>query len=374
VWYVTLDGRQHNLGPDKDAAFEKYKRLLSEPKAREVPSDSLAAVIDCFLEWVQRHRSPDTYEWYRYRLQRFLTKHPKMRASDVRPFHVQEWVNGYQLSISSRRNYMRTVKRCLSWATKQGYLARNPVESLEIPNGERREVSMTPEDIEQLLVTILDPAFSDLVTVTLSTGCRPQESLRVEARHIDLENQRWVFPKSESKNKRTSRVVYLTDEAAAITARLVKAYPTGKLFRNSDGVPWTTAAVNCGFLRVRLRIGKRIMKERGVAVSDAEIKAFIPKLKPTRLSKGKPVPKTQAELKEEAKRKLTFKIASTLAPRWSLYALRHVWATNALRRGLDPLSVALLMGHRNPAMVCNVYQHVAMDPAHMLAQAKKAGN
>ena len=27
LWYVTLDGVQHNLGPDKDAAFKQLNEL-----------------------------------------------------------------------------------------------------------------------------------------------------------------------------------------------------------------------------------------------------------------------------------------------------------------------------------------------------------
>lgn len=136
IWYVTLDGQQINLGPDKEQAFDSYKKLLSEPKLRQMPSESLAAIADTFLEWVQRQRSPDTYGWYQYRLQRFIRQFPDLRAADVRPFHVQQWVDGYTLSITSRRNYLRAVKRCLAWATKQGYLDRNPVDGLEIPSVE----------------------------------------------------------------------------------------------------------------------------------------------------------------------------------------------------------------------------------------------
>jgi hypothetical protein len=34
--------------------------------------EPLAAIVDAFLEWVERNRSPETCEWYRYRLQRFI--------------------------------------------------------------------------------------------------------------------------------------------------------------------------------------------------------------------------------------------------------------------------------------------------------------
>jgi integrase len=79
----------------------------------------------------------------------------------------------------------------------------------------------------QILAAIRDDSFYDLIVTTWETGCRPQESLRVEARHVDLKNQRWVFPKSESKTRQVSRVVYLTDEALQITSRLMVTYPTG---------------------------------------------------------------------------------------------------------------------------------------------------
>jgi integrase len=144
------------------------------------------------------------------------------------------------------------------------------------------------------------------------------------------------------------------------------------LFRNANGKAWTTEAVNCAFDRVQFRLGKEIMRVRGLEISDAEIAEFIPQLKPKRKRGLRSVAKTPAELREEAKRKLTYRLARTLAPHWSLYALRHTWATNALQRGVDPLTVAILMGHSDPSTLSKVYQHVALDPAHMLRQAKRA--
>jgi len=41
-------------------------------------SSAVAALCDRFLEWVQRKRSAATYEWYRYRLQRFVERYPDL--------------------------------------------------------------------------------------------------------------------------------------------------------------------------------------------------------------------------------------------------------------------------------------------------------
>ena len=73
-------------------------------------------------------------------------------------------------------------------------------------------------------------AFTDLLRVNYETGCRPQESLPVEARHLDLENQRWVFPCSESKVKSMPRNVYLTEFASRVPDDLAQRSPTGPCF------------------------------------------------------------------------------------------------------------------------------------------------
>ena len=375
LWYVQIQGKQVNLGPDEAAAFRRYHELMATPKRVLLPattSKSLLSLIDAFLEWTQKHKSPDTYEWYRYRLQRFVEKYPNLTVEELKPFHVQEWVDGYQFSVTSRRNYLRSVKRCLKWATRQGYIERSPIAELEVPAAESREGLVTEQEFENLLAQVSDPEFRDLLIVTWETGCRPQESLRVEARHVDLQHRRWVFSKSESKTKRLSRVVYLSDAAFEITQRLVARYPQGRIFRNSNGKPWTTFAVNCAFTRIRIRLGKQLMRERRLSVSPDDVQEFARGLKADRTVKGVQMRKSENLLLQEARRKLTNSQACKLVPNYSLYALRHAWATHALQRGVDPLTVAILMGHRDPSMLARVYQHLALNPNHLLQQARNA--
>ena len=67
------------------------------------------------------------------------------------------------------------------------------------------------------------------------------------------------------------RIVYLTDEALAITKRLMLHYPEGKLFRNSKGVAWTTDAVNCAFTRLQTKAGRLRMRAEELEVDEAEV-------------------------------------------------------------------------------------------------------
>lgn len=46
VWYVTLDGKQLNLGHDKDQAFEQYHRLMTMPPEQRLIGDSSAEIFE----------------------------------------------------------------------------------------------------------------------------------------------------------------------------------------------------------------------------------------------------------------------------------------------------------------------------------------
>ena len=116
------------------------------------------------------------------------------------------------------------------------------------------------------------------------------------------------------------------------------------------------------------------MKRQGISIGESEIAATVPTLAKSHRVGKKIVAKTDAELRHEAKRKLTYQVAQEYAPKYSLYALRHSWATNALQRGVDALTVAILMGHKDPSQLAKVYQHLSHNPKHLLEQAKKAAS
>ena len=316
VWYVTIDGKQHNLGPNRDEAFRRYHELMARPASRKVSGDSVLGLIDAFLEWCKQNRAPDTYEWYRFRLQLFVKTIPAdLSTTQLRPFHVQEWIDSYpHLANGSKRNHCRAVQRVMSWAEQQGYIERSPVAHMEKPAGGKREQLVTREEFDAILGLTHDREFQDLLTVTWECGCRPQESLRVEARHVELQNERWVFPQTEEKSRRAPRVVYLTDVALEVTRRLLVKNPQGPLFRNTRGKPWTKDAVNCRFFTLKRKLGTR----------------------------------------------------------YCLYVLRHTWMNRLLTNGVDGLTVAILAGHADPSTLARTYQHLSQNPEYLRNAARRA--
>lgn len=372
IWCVTINGTRHNLGPKKKDAFDRFHALMRQPRRQMVVADSVAAIMDPFLDWVERNRSAATYEWYRYRLQDFVDKHPRLTIEELRPHHVEKWAGLPHLAQTSRRNLMRAVKRSLKWAVIQGYIESSPIAHMEVPGGQARDVYVAPEQLNKCLDYVVDPGFADLLIVLYECGFRPQEILRLEARHVDLAKNRCVFPPSEAKVKSMPRVVYFSERAAAIIERLMQQSPTGLLFRNKNGRPWTKDAIGCAFDRLQVRMGKGIMKARGEKVDERCVAEYAKTLKTHWTVRGDVQEKPKAELLAEARRKLTQKATRSLAPRYSLYALRHSWATNALKNGVDALTVAILMGHRDPSTLARTYQHLSHNPEHLLAEARRA--
>ena len=376
IWVVQIDGKRFNLGRDKREALRRYHELMAQPQKRRVPSQSLIAIIDLFLDWCEKHRAAETYEWYRSRLQDFVqTIPPTLRVNELKPHHVTTWMDSHaSWKTGSKRNACRSIKRAMKWALEEGLIEQNPIAHLKKRKGGKRELVISEEHFQNLLTHTTDSALQDLLVVTWETGCRPQESLRVKARHVDLANSRWVVPPGEGKPGESDvvRVVYLTELALAITKRLMLCHPEGKLFRNSAGSPWTADAVNCALARIRHRLGREVMRERGIELDPDQVDQFAATLRKEKTVKGQRVAKTKSELRQEARWKLRNRMALELTPKVSLYALRHSWATHALERGLDGLTVAILLGHQDPSTLARVYQHLSLNPRHLLEQARRA--
>ena len=313
-WYIQRNGKQVFLGKEKPKALSAYHREMGQPVAKAVVrSESLVGLIDSFLGWVQANRAPDTYRWYLDRLQLFCRQYPDLRIHDLKPLHVQKWIDGMKVASGTKRNYARSIMRCMRWAEEQGYIEKSPIAHFKKPRGGVRQTVVSPEEFQKILGAIKRQPMKDLCSFAWETGARALECLALEARHVELSNARVVFPVEEEKMERTARVIYLTDKALEIVKRLSKEYPEGKLFRNTDGIPWTTDAVNCCFIRLKKKLGTK----------------------------------------------------------YCLTAIRHSFCHRLLKAGVDALTVSNLMGHSGVSMVVEVYSHMNHAPEYLRESLKR---
>ncbi len=372
AWFVTIEGERHNLGPDRKLAHQQFHELMRRPEKPAVQPSLLVVLGDRFLDWVEKHRSAKTYIWYQSRLQLFTKRYPTLQADCLKPFHIQEWIDSFDLSSGSKRNYARAVTRCMNWCEEQGLIERSPLAHFKKPRGGKRDKVISADEYAAIRQQIRNDDFRDLVMFIWETGARAAECLAIEPRHVDHTNSRIVFPVSEEKMERAPRIIYLNAAARGIVERRMTA--GGKnVFSNTAGAAWTTESVNCAFISLQIRLGMASIKKKGLAVSDDEVREFAATLQPQRKVRGKTVAKTERELLNEARRKLTYKLACLHASKVCLTNFRHTWCHNALTSGLDALTVSMLMGHADPSMVARVYSHLNHAPDYLLKAVERAG-
>jgi integrase len=142
------------------------------------------------------------------------------------------------------------------------------------------------------------------------------------------------------------------------------AHPYGPLFLNTDGRPWSPSALNCRFARLRMALGRKKLDEMGLTP---------PKIK--RLTKPQRSDATARTVHREAlseRRRQIAALARRHVPRYSLYTFRHSWCTHALERGVDAVTVATLMGHRDTTMISRHYAHLMQRRDHLRESVRKA--
>ena len=91
----TINGVFHRLGKDKDEAETQFKFLMRQAEGGQQadPNVTFGDVADAYLDFVQENFTADRYRHCKERLQEFKDHVGNgMRAKDVRPRHVDAWL------------------------------------------------------------------------------------------------------------------------------------------------------------------------------------------------------------------------------------------------------------------------------------------
>jgi integrase len=312
AWYVCIQGKQHRLARGKAnraEALAAYHRLMAGQITGKDPDRlTVAELCESFLGYVQRSRAPRTYETYRRHLKSFNQSAGGLAVRDVRRKHLTRWLAEHSgWSDSTRNGAITAVCLAFNWAAREGHIDRSPLRSIPRPPIARRERLLTREEIQAIRADVRDQEFRDFLTALVESGCRPGEAAQVEAKDIDLEAGSWTI--AFKGNPR--RTVYLTPVLVEVCRRLMALHPTGPIFLNSKGKPWTK-----GKYGDRIRLLRR------------------------RLGLGEDV---------------------------TAYLIRHAFATDALDRGIPDATVAELLGHKGTNMLHRFYSKLRDKKDHLRA-------
>jgi site-specific recombinase XerD len=374
-WYVQVDGKQVNLGPDEAIARQRWHQIMggvlphTQTSNHQPVSILVCRVIDLFVGWSHTHRPGRTAEWYQNHLQSFLDSLPDaatLTVDNLKRFHVTNWIDSHSTwGANHKRGAITAVQRAFTWAEREGHIDKSPVRGIEKPPAKRREQVLTAAEFESLLARIKEPAFRDVLEFCWETGSRVQEVRLIESQHVRLDRGRIELPPQKAKGKKRWRFIYLTPIAEEIVRRLLERRPSGLLFRNADGKPWDAQNFNNRFCRLQHRLGREELRRQGFKLDPVVVQQFAKTLNPSKKVRGKTVPKGEKELLCEARKKLTIKRAAKLGTKYALTAIRHSYCQRLLEAGVDSVTVAALMGHVDSVMVSRVYSHMGQATDHL---------
>lgn len=326
-WYVTINGDQVPLGTDEGAAYEEFYRLMAargeSPEAGgDITVQRLQAV---WLVARAREDADSTMENYRSYSKRFLKYAGHLKARDLKPYHVEEWVAeldakylkdaGRPWSQSTRAIAMTIIKAMTSWADDKGYLDRDPLRKLKPPPIERRD-PITLKEATGIMETVR-PEIQDALRVLLTTGVRPGElcSMTVERTRLD---QR----KAVVIGKSGRRTVHLGAPASEVLRQLIERRRRGYLLIDMLDEPMSVNALERCVVRARRKLSEEWF------------------------GGGKPM-----ELEH-------------ITP----HCFRGLFATEALRAGVPMFEVSKLLGHKDPTILAKHYASPDDEMLHAAAE------
>lgn len=386
-WYVQIEGKQHRLSKEKDEAFELYHDLMRQvKKARRFQTPSaprgpmtVGELWTKFRKLACKELASKTVGWYEEKVPPFL-KHVgmEMPVEALQPLHMHEYISAHpQWNRGTVRNVTQAIKRVFNWGEKNKLIPLSPLHGLKKPAATRRTYVVKQEEYEELLEHIRSDAFRDVVRMCYLTGIRPQELKLMRVEHFDAPGARIILPPEEAKGHQWPRVIYLPSEALEIVQRRVQGNVgrDAAIFTNTRGKPWTTTALATEWGRLQQRLGAKELeaREESKVITEQEIEAKMKTLAPTRMVKGQVVTKSEKVLRSEAVRKLLKVKRREAGPkRLCLYNFRHTFATRSLQSGVDALTTAILLGHRDPSTLAKVYSHLTQSPEYLKAALKKS--
>jgi integrase len=320
-WVTTIARKQFRLAKGKDNKAEAerafHELMAFRPRRPDRTDGRVCDLVEAFLTFYSKpgRIAPDTLRNYRFYTQKLAEACGYLRSADIQVRHIDGWVDSHPWNPTSEYNARRIAFRVFSWAVERGWLRKNPLKGMkrEKPDISRRCLAF--DEWCSLLRGARRP-FRVFLWSLMETGARPSELRNLTWDMV--REDRCVLPEHKTAKKTgKARIIRLSERMQRRLKQLKKRSRSPYVFVNSRGGQWTQNAV-------RLQVD-RIIQRQG------------------------------------------------LAKDLCAYMVRHTFGTWSIMSGLDPATVAELMGHNDTDMIITVYCHLAEQSSHMKDAANRAG-
>ena len=241
-----------------------------------------------------------TLRGYKEIVRSFFTRYPTAWSATA-PECIDEFLNQPGISPATYNNRLKNLRPFFDFAAREGAFSASPADGFKYRRGEAPRVVDHPlEDIKKILSVIGIDTFTRLRDTTLllfslDSGIRPSEALGLFPADIDTHLRRAAIRAAIAK-ARQGRTVFFSQPTADLLDRLLEVRPwdgSVPVFCTSSGDVWQTSRWTTQLRRYAIKAGLK---------------------------------------------------------RFSPYDLRHQFALQALRNGMDVFSLQRSMGHSTLSM------------------------
>ena len=326
------------FGKTQKELLPKFNKLKEAYAGVELTEDSLMTLGRWIDKWLDEHKSgiirPSTFASYkRYSDSYIKPRLGHRKLTQITSREIQEMYNslkhegrinsneemGTKLANSTVRSIHMLLHEALDGAVREGLIPRNPTDGTTIPRLEKTEKTVLLESqIERFMKTIEnDEVWHDLFFMELMTGLRRGEICGLKWCDIDEKN-RILHVRKTIKYEKKQLIV-------------------GETKTNEGNRKIVLPA----------SVLDMLMKRKEKSISEW---IFPKSLNPT-------MPIDPAS----AYRRLKEILKKADLPDMRFHDLRHTFATHAAASGIDPRTLAGILGHTKPSFTLDAYTHVTTD-------------
>lgn len=328
-WY------QQKLSTDYRVAETMFHQLKARADLQTVGMTdnkvSLATLRDAYLRDMRGKRRPSYIDRVEACLSKIITSTGAVNVADLSIVSITYFEEQRQREgVCGRTINMEVgaLKTMLRWGVQHRLIGSNPIEGVRPKNHTPREGrAFTADEIERLLTASPQP-WRDIWYAYLVTGMRKMELASLQWRDIDTE-AREIIVRADVAKTRTARRIPIdaglweilerrrreprapgSGKTAAITRRVQERFTREHVFTTTESTPLThRAAIYGAFVRCCRLAGI----DRVTVDSDGQEQHL------------------------------------------DVHSFRRTFATDLIRRGKDPKTVQVLMGHKTLAMTMGLY-------------------
>lgn len=320
---IRLEGKRRWVyGKTRKEVADKIRELQSKAETGELPVAELTveALLDRWLEEVVRVRNKEhTYvDYWRISKNHLKPALGNLKLTELRPDHIQALLNTISKAGKAPRtvrNVRAALRRALNQARRWRLLTHNPADLVETPRTEHtsRPEPLTVAELQAFREVIRGHPLEALFLLGMFLGMREGELIALRPQDIDLD----------------TGVLHITGSMLYLQGKLTRQSPKTAGSRRTLPIPSPVKP----FIAELLAGGGGEREYLFTSDGGGPVKPY--------------------DVLREFRRLL--KVAGLREVRF--HDLRHGAATMLLLSGVDPRTVADILGHSSPTVTLNIYSH-----------------